>query len=311
MPFKLNNNTPKKAYIQFAQQHDIPLFFKVDWLNAMTIHWDVIQIDYATETYYFVYIFDKKWTFTFIRNLQPTPYCGLIAQPKSIRTLSSEVYFQLIDFAIQNLPRYDQLYVDMYPLLEIADNFAYYNDTFKLKRTSILSLEATNLFENYKPSLQRQIKKAKKYLHITFEENLQPLITLYQNIFTKQGVKAPIHEQTMKHLYKCMQQMNCGKIMYATDNQGSYYAGLMMLYDETTAYYILGGSDTEKNNSGAMSFLMHEAIHFAQDLGKVFFDFEGSMHDGIHRFFMNFNPTEKYYLSIQHTPNLVLKLLGK
>ncbi len=60
----------------------------------------------------------------------------------------------------------------------------------------------------------------------------------------------------------------------------------------------MSGSDPDLRSSGALSLLMHEAIQFAATVTQRF-DFEGSMHEPIERFFRNFGATPKQYFQVR------------
>ena len=60
------------------------------------------------------------------------------------------------------------------------------------------------------------------------------------------------------------------------------------LHDRHTAYYLLGGYDSERRHHGAGALSMWEAIKNAKSLGLRHFDFEGSMIPPIETYFRGF-----------------------
>jgi len=65
-------------------------------------------------------------------------------------------------------------------------------------------------------------------------------------------------------------------------------AASFCVHDRTTAYYLLGGYDSEGKHHGAGTLALWGAIQQAQGLGLQYFDFEGSMIPAIERYFRGF-----------------------
>ena len=68
----------------------------------------------------------------------------------------------------------------------------------------------------------------------------------------------------------------------------------------------MGGGDPDLRNSGAASLCVWEAIKFASTVTKSF-DFEGSMHEPIERFFRAFGAEQRPYFEVSHTPSKLIK----
>ena len=96
------------------------------------------------------------------------------------------------------------------------------------------------------------------------------------------------------------------KILIAEDEQGRRHAGVYIVWDNTSAYYLMGGGDPDLRNSGATSLCMWEAIQFASTVTQRF-DFEGSMMEPVEKFFRAFGATQTPYFSISKTPSRLLK----
>jgi hypothetical protein len=71
-----------------------------------------------------------------------------------------------------------------------------------------------------------------------------------------------------------------------------------IVHDGRTAYYLLGGYNSEKKHHGAGALSMFEAIQHAQKLGLQAFDFEGSMIPAIERYFRGFGGKLTPYFSV-------------
>lgn len=75
------------------------------------------------------------------------------------------------------------------------------------------------------------------------------------------------------------------------------HAAAYIIWDENSAYYLMGGGNPELRTSGATSLVMWEAIKFASDVTKHF-DFEGSMLEPVERFFRAFGAEQVPYFQI-------------
>ena len=79
------------------------------------------------------------------------------------------------------------------------------------------------------------------------------------------------------------------------------------MWDENSAYYLMGGGDPDLRNSGAASLVLWEAIKHASTVtGK--FDFEGSMNESIERFFRGFGGRQELAFNVSKTNSKLLHI---
>lgn len=71
-----------------------------------------------------------------------------------------------------------------------------------------------------------------------------------------------------------------------------------VVYDRLTAYYLLGGYNSNNGHHGAGAWAIWEAIKYAQSLGIRTFDFEGSVIPAIERFFRGFGGKPTAYFTV-------------
>jgi len=86
------------------------------------------------------------------------------------------------------------------------------------------------------------------------------------------------------------------------------------IYDNKTAYYLLGGYDSANKHHGAGAMSMWEAIKHAQKLGLKYFDFEGSMVPQIERYFRGFGGQLTSYYTVNKAIfplEVILKLIKR
>lgn len=155
------------------------------------------------------------------------------------------------------------------------------------------------LFKKFMPNIKSDIKKAtKRYsLKIHSECDVDRFLDLNEMTFKRQGKKLPYSRELVRKLDKACTERTCRKIFFAEDSEGKIHAALYIVWDEYSAYYLMGGGDPELRTSGATSLAMWEAIKFASTVTKSF-DFEGSMLESVERFFRGFGATQTPYFHV-------------
>ncbi len=97
----------------------------------------------------------------------------------------------------------------------------------------------------------------------------------------------------------------CCRLFCARAAGGEVAAAVMMVHDETTAYYLVTPRSTAYSRLGAVEWVTREAIRWAATEGLVF-DFEGSMDPGIARAYMSYGATvAPYAVATWHANGLV------
>jgi hypothetical protein len=97
------------------------------------------------------------------------------------------------------------------------------------------------------------------------------------------------------------------RILFAVDEGGAVHAAAYVVWDSSSAYYVMGGADPALRNSGAGSFVLWEAAKFAATVAPAF-DFEGSMIEPIERFFRAFGAEQRPYFHVTKTSSRLLKM---
>nr|MBP6315737.1 GNAT family N-acetyltransferase [Chitinophagaceae bacterium] len=297
----------KELYVNYCNKHAVALFFTPGWLQMLGGSWDVIYVDEGNASLFFVYHTEKKLQFKIIRNGFLTPYSGFLF-PGGVPSV--EIQQRLVSKALQRLPNFHELHIDLHPDLDKELTF----DSFltEEKITNILSITDMESVQNgYKPSLKRQIKKATQSLQIVEKDDIQLFFQLHQKTFQKQQLKTITPLAEFEKTWKYCNKQQCGKLMFAVDPNKNVHAALFLCYDDEVAYYLAGGTDAAFYGSGAMSYLMHTAIQVSSVLGKKRFDFEGSMIASVNTFFSNFRPTVCPYFTISKKDSMLLKMIKK
>ncbi|MUK39981.1 GNAT family N-acetyltransferase [Aliivibrio fischeri] len=177
--------------------------------------------------------------------------------------------------------------------------------TYRINNLSDLD----NVYKNTLANIKTDIKKAsnKYLLAIKTDLPFSDFFKLNQLTFSRQSMVMPYTEEFVSSLINKAKLRNQAKWFIAQDSDGRNHAGVLIVWDENSAYYLMGGGDPELRNSGATSLCMWEAIKFSATVTKSF-DFEGSMLEPVERFFRAFGAEQTPYFSISKTNSKILKV---
>lgn len=155
------------------------------------------------------------------------------------------------------------------------------------------------VWSGFQENIRSDIRKANKKVSIHSDLNIEQFLDVNLLTFQRQGQKLPYTREFVRRLDNACIENKARKIFFAEDAQGHIHAAIYIVWDENSAYYLMGGADPELRNSGATSLLMWEAIQFAATVTKTF-DFEGSMIEPVERFFRAFGARQVPYFQITH-----------
>ena len=166
----------------------------------------------------------------------------------------------------------------------------------------------SQIWEGITSPLKRQIKKAEKAgMLMEYTNDPTPLIQLIRkNESSGNNILGRNTEyyKILGNLSLWLSNQEEPSLALAKDQDGKILAaGLFPAFRELR-YYLIGAYLPEAKKSGAMSWLMMMQILRAHREGRTYFDFEGSMIQGIETFFRKFGSSPVYYLNIKrnHLP---------
>lgn len=246
-----------------------------------------------------------------------SPHCGLFiknetSNPANKNTFSKKINEVILEhlkkekFDILTLP-FPNNFMDM-------QSFQWSGLQVSPKYTYQLNLANTeeDLLSSMSSERRKNITKSKKE-GLVLKDSLgcaksQQLI---EQTFTKQGLW-----YDKKVLENVFAKFNTSEsaIAYSTYENENLLATVFCVRDKEKAYYILGGFDSATKHSGAGAFAMWHAIKKAKELGCKIFDFEGSMHPPIEKYFRGFGGEMIPFFSVEKANikgKTLLKLRGK
>jgi lipid II:glycine glycyltransferase (peptidoglycan interpeptide bridge formation enzyme) len=291
----------------------IPIFSKDWWLDSVAgDDWDVALIEKGNQIVASMpYVLKSRYGFNFIRQPLLTQTLGPWLRPstaKYTRRLSQEK--ELLQKLFEQLPEFDQFQQNWHytrtnwlPLywLGYEQTTCY---TYRIENLSCEELIWSELQEN----IRREIRKAsnKEKIQVRTDLDLEVFLNLNEKVFIRQGIASSYTRDFVIQLDEVVNKHQSRKVFIAEDEEGRHHAGVYLIWDDNTAYYLMGGSDPDLRNSGATSLCMWKAIQFAATVTKSF-DFEGSMIEPVERFFRGFGAVQTPYFTISKTNSKFLK----
>lgn len=308
-------NSNRIKYREFCEKNStIPIFSKDWWLDAVCgiDNWDVVIVEKngriaATLPFYKI-------------KIKGIPH---IKMPKLTQTLGPHIIYPDNQKYVSRLTYEKKI---MTELIQRLPDFGYFDQNFHYSITNWLPFywngftqftrytyvledlgDIQKIFSNFGSNIKTDIRKAEKAVRVEEEDDYETFYSLVVSTFNKQNNEVPYSIDLLKSINDACIKENCRKIFIARDNKKQMHAGVYIVWDKTSAYYLIGGRNTKIKNSGATSLLLWHAIQFAAKVTKKF-DFEGSIVEPIERFFRAFGATQKPYFNISKVKSKKLRL---
>ena len=304
----------KEEYREFAKEEKLPIFMQPRWLDSVCesgMEWNVILYEKGGEIWgSFVYVTMKKHGFTFVTMPKLTqilgPYIRYPSGQKYYKRLSWEK--ELMNYFIDNLPSFDYFKMNFH--YSITNWLPFYWRGFDqtTRYTYLIPSDLTidDLHENFETSSRkRRRRKAEKMgVIVEYSENIDLLYGLVSKTFHRQGIQVPYSYEFLKRIY----QNNRSNIkVILARYKDKYIAGNLLLIDDKSVIYLIGGVDSNFGDIGAMDLVQYESIKFALRNNRKF-DFEGSMIESIEKYFRSFGAIQKPYFQVTKINSKLLQI---
>jgi len=159
--------------------------------------------------------------------------------------------------------------------------------------------DSDSIWPDMSAQTRRNIKKARDMgVKVSYGDfSVEDFLKVQALTFERQHIVNKQSDALLRRLITVAREQEQGEIFGGFDEQGRLHAVVFVVWQDSYAYYIAGGSDPLLRHSGAHSLVMWEAIQYASQYTSRF-DFEGSMIPGVERFFREFGALQKPYFSI-------------
>ena len=308
--------TNKEKYRLFCEQEtSIPIFSQAWWLDAVAGEaWDLCLVENGEEIVASMpNVTKKRYGFTLLSHPPLTQNLGPWLKPSQAKY--SKMLSQQKDWMqalMDQLPKYD--YFNQNWHYSQTNWLPFYWRGFEQTTRYTYVIEDLSdldrLWDGLEAKIRTDIRKAENKVGVKVKTDLpiEEFIALNEMTFVRQGMTMPYSKNFVKNLAeKAMQRKQC-RWFIGQDADGQNHAGVLIIWDAQSAYYLLGGGNPDLRNSGATSLCVWEAIKFASTVTRRF-DFEGSMIEPIERFFRGFGAVQKPYYVVTHKPSKILNTL--
>ncbi|MFN0032850.1 MAG: GNAT family N-acetyltransferase [Flavobacteriales bacterium] len=313
MEIKQVENINDKKYLDFVESNG-GVFNSAAWLNMYGKQLQVMSIEHDNRIVgAFNQWLTKKPGNTFYRTPPMMPNNGLTMQMKASNASNmlseSKVMMELMA------------------------------DYYLKKSKGLVSIVFPPEIKDMQPFAWRQFKVVSGYtyrmpLHFAQEVMEARMSTTHRNAMksaVKDGLRSELtHEysiveslvnKTFERKEKRSNVVLVKKILYQFANDANSFSyitwqgekpvsGTFCLVDKDIVYYIMGGYDQQLKHNGAGILSLFNSILHAKQLGKSFFDFEGSMLPEVEKYFRGFGAELTPYFTVNKA-NLALEMLMK
>jgi len=308
--------TSKECYRKLCNEEStVPIFSRDWWLDAVCGNdWDVCLVKKGDHILAAMpYCIKKRYGFTLLTHPQLTQTLGPWLRPSEAqysnrlgqeKDLLTALIDQLPDFAQfeQNWHHANTNWLPFYwQGFEQTTRYTY-------RLPDLLDLDA--VWAGFRENIRRDIRKAENRfnLQVRNDATIDDFLALNVQTFDRQGMVLPYSPAFVQRLDLSCAQHKARQIFIAEDKQGQKHAGVYIIWDDQSAYYLMGGGDPKLRSSGATSLCMWEAIKFASTKTKSF-DFEGSMIEPVERFFRAFGAIQTPYFSVSKTQSRIIEIV--
>jgi lipid II:glycine glycyltransferase (peptidoglycan interpeptide bridge formation enzyme) len=150
------------------------------------------------------------------------------------------------------------------------------------------------IWSGFRKTVRTHIRKAERQVVVRTIDDIETFLPLYRLSYERQGIAQPCSDDVIRRLDAACRARDARRIFLAEGADGTPHAVSYLVWDDESAYELMGGSDPELRHSGAISLLSWEAIKFAGEVTRRY-DFEGSMVQPIERYFRAFGGRQIQY----------------
>lgn len=311
----MNEDQNISDYRDYAAGNQLPLFYQPwyldsvcgvgNWGLAIDRHKDAIRGVWP-------YLIKQKYGLTYITMPSLTPYLGPYYRDQS-KELKEPAWRALEKSIQQNLfqqiPKHLMMISHWHPNINNWMPLHWLGCKQTTRYTYRIDLlQDLGQIQSAITNKQRSaIKQAKANYQIVDSSSASDLWPLIEETYQRQCTSIPFSRTYYDNWDAALQQHQASKIFLVSDSSATQ-AGIYMAYDHDTAYLMITGR-TSGSNAGAVSLGIQQAIQTAKEMGLKYFDFEGSMMEGVERYFRSFGGGLTPYSRVTNTSGKYVELI--
>jgi hypothetical protein len=165
------------------------------------------------------------------------------------------------------------------------------------------------LWPAFDSSIRQACRKAENRYKLSVRNDfpLDTFLELNRMTYTRQGMDVPYSDDLVRRIDAVCAKRGCRNFVIAVDSDGQPHAGDYMVWDETSAYGLMTGSNPALRGSGAIALCNWANIRHAAQVTKRM-DFTGSMVESVEHFCRGFGTVQVPYFNITKIPSKLLQM---
>lgn len=293
---------------------EVCLYARPWWMDAVCAQWDVAiarKGGHISGTW--AYPIEKKLGVTLLRTPMMTPYMSpQVFPPHDMKESNIDSFeYDTIASLIEQLPPAKVWHVSMQPGIKQAGLFKKHKLTSQVQQTFLLELneDEETLLTNMKDAVRRNIRIAESEVTVTNDPGcLEELYRFQKATLSKKGKSFRFSYKQLQQIMDACLAHNAGALWVAKSADKTIQAIVWNVWDDNCSYYFMGGQNPDTNSYRAMSLLLWQTMKDAKARGNKIYDLEGSMDEGVERFFRNFGGDREIYMVLMKNRSLIWKL---
>jgi Acetyltransferase (GNAT) domain len=296
-----------------VQGNSLPLFMQPWWLDEVCGAWGAAIVkkgDHITGAW--AYPLERKMGTALMRTPLLTPYLGPhVFYPPDVKGSNRDSFeHETIAALLKKVPKAAVWHLAIEPGIKQVGLFKQHKLRAQVQQTFLLELkedEAT-LFANMKEATRRNVRIAEKEVTISHSpEHLKDLYRFQKQTLGRKRKKIPYTLDDLRRIMQACDEHDACSLWVARSG-GKVQAIVWQVWDNNCSYYFMGGQNPDTNSYRAMSLLLWHTIREAKRRGHTHFDLEGSMDEGVERFFRNFGGERALYVILHRNDSLLWRL---
>jgi len=304
----------KGLYRQFCDsEQSLPLFSQSWWLDAVCGegNWDAAVAVKGGEVFAVMpYYVKRKYGFKLLHMPPLTSMLGpWIRQVEAKYERQIGYQKEIMTMLIEQLPAFDSFFQSWH--YRVTNWLPFYWKGFHQSTAYTYVIEGIRdrdrVWNDLRSEIRTDIRKFRDRFKVDVSHNgdLEDIIRLNRAIFARQGIKVPFDEDVLRRLDLACQERNCRKILIIQDERGDPVAGVYVVWDNTSAYYLVGGKNPDRAGKPGVAVLLWEMILHVSEFVEHF-DFEGSMLEPVELNFRSFGGRQKEVFTISRSNSYLL-----
>lgn len=313
-----SNDINKNEYFDYYQSKSLPIYFAPWWMDATCgpDQWNVILAKNPDGGIEGLFLYHLKRIYGLDVILMPalTSYNGFwFEYPKNIKE-HSRISFEkkVMDKLMESFPKHYLFFQQWHP--DLQNWLPLFWKSFKqtTRYTYIIDLEAglDHIWDNFKGNVRRNVRKAESSDYEVVEINdFESFWGPLEKSYRERNKPVPFKKQDLKSIDEACAAKQQRKIYVAQDPDGRHLAGIYLVHDELSSYYLVGYFDPAYKDYAALTLVLWHGI---QEMSKIVprFDFEGSIIPEIEFYFRAFGGKLTPHFKIFNTKNRLIHFLA-